>query len=1227
MTNKIKIIQWNIRSINSNYENMINIAESFNPDIILLSETFLKPIQKLTLKHYKTVRQDRDDGKGGLAALIRNTIDFQNFEIKNDILPERTQGMIIKITNLTIIHIYNPPDLKLNNHKLSSFLNQINGAFILTGDLNSQSPMWGSGIINYNGKIMEKILEETNTILLNDGTPTRFTKPGINKSAPDITICSSNLSNKCNWEVIYDPGISDHFPIKITIGIETKFSNLHFRSTRQYKTNNINWQNFSDSIDSFLGNNTIESITEFEHMMETCAKENIPIVKISENNRYRTIWWDDELTDLTKNKRETFRRYTEHPSRENYIKANEIRAKVKRKIKKKKFETFQKFCEELTFKDSKRTWRIINKFKNKSISTETIKQPSQEVLIKLMEKLAPTNRVNIPSTRNNLLTPLFSREELNLAINAKKDTAPGMNGLTYPIYKNLPDQAKHRLVNIINSLLDKPETLQEHLKILIIPFIKPGGNINDVNSIRPIALAPCFIKIIETLIKNRIEKKIEMAIDTDTLMYGFRRGRSIYDSLIYMVSRIYNSFARGQLTIVVFLDIKSAYDNIDVGLLLEDLYEINIPTKLIEIIKMLLLNRQLFIKDIKEGKILGPWITSQGVLQGSITSASFFNLYVRRMSDCAEYGVDMGQYADDTYLMITGNDVSVMREKIQQTLDQLQIWLKKRNLTLSTNKSTAMIFTKKHSPIIPCFKINNEPIQWKQEIKYLGVTLDKNLSWTKHTEIMCSKALKGVNILRSLCRTWWGAHPKTLLIIYKSLIRPYLDFGSIIYGGCSRKILNKLDTVQHQALRAVGSFMKSTPINILMAECGETSLETRRKSLAQKFICKSFRFENNTVLTEIENIAFFRGYWNNKYTPAFIKAYYLVKTKSRWIYGSSHLPFFELNYIDHAHKVNCHISEIQKYSKTAPADFNNLKNQEYIGYDHIYTDASVNLETKSVGIGIYSDSLNIEYSANLPGHWSIFSAEMMAICKAINIIIKKKRKFCVIFSDSLSAITCLREWKMSSNTNIISINVKKYLHKAALLDLYIVCVWIPSHSGIIGNERADILAKKGASEKNKTSKYRGDQNDVRNILQRSLENQWIKEWNEVGVSKGKTYTHMRNRDKKFTPIRKCFLFDSEFDKYSVSTMMRLRSNHCLSPEHLFKIKVYDSPNCQCAEYGDIVHILFNCQLNRVNCDILYYKLTQLGMECPISVNDVVFSQSIKIIECLTSFLKASGLKL
>lgn len=162
-------------------------------------------------------------------------------------------------------------------------------------------------------------------------------------------------------------------------------------------------------------------------------------------------------------------------------------------------------------------------------------------------------------------------------------------------------------------------------------------------------------------------------------------------------------------------------------------------------------------------------------------------------------------------------------------LAQLEEWSLKEGLTLSPEKSTALCCHKTKNWInLPHLHLFNRNIPWSEKTKYLGFTIQRNLKWIDHIDDSCAKAFKGINVIRSLTRTWWGSHPSTLLILYKSIVRSHLDYGSIFYARCSKNVLRKLDVVQYAALRSALGYMKSTPTNIILSASGESPLYHRR---------------------------------------------------------------------------------------------------------------------------------------------------------------------------------------------------------------------------------------------------------------------------------------------------------------------------------------------------------------------------------------------------------------
>lgn len=163
---------------------------------------------------------------------------------------------------------------------------------------------------------------------------------------------------------------------------------------------------------------------------------------------------------------------------------------------------------------------------------------------------------------------------------------------------------------------------------------------------------------------------------------------------------------------------------------------------------------------------------------------------------------------------------------------------------------------------IPNFSIEGTNIPWKQEVKYLDTTLDQKLNWSKQIDLVCGKAMKNCNILTTLCGTWWGAQPDEHANNIWSI-----DSTAIGFWGS-------------EALRTSLGLMRSTPVNILLSESGEMTLEKKRKLLASEFILKRMRYKKNPTLQNIEEIIPFTGFWNNK-KPPFVEIYEKIGPKPR----------------------------------------------------------------------------------------------------------------------------------------------------------------------------------------------------------------------------------------------------------------------------------------------------------------------------------------------------------
>ena len=85
-------------------------------------------------------------------------------------------------------------------------------------------------------------------------------------------------------------------------------------------------------------------------------------------------------------------------------------------------------------------------------------------------------------------------------------------------------------------------------------------------------------------------------------------------------------------------------------------------------------------------------------------------------------------------------------------------------------------------------------------VQYLGLIVDDTLTWSDHVEYMSTKIRRGIGILK---RTSKFLKEGSLLMIYSSLIEPYLRYCNIVWGQCNETLKDKLQALQNKAARSI----------------------------------------------------------------------------------------------------------------------------------------------------------------------------------------------------------------------------------------------------------------------------------------------------------------------------------------------------------------------------------------------------------------------------------------
>ena len=187
---------------------------------------------------------------------------------------------------------------------------------------------------------------------------------------------------------------------------------------------------------------------------------------------------------------------------------------------------------------------------------------------------------------------------------------------------------------------------------------------------------------------------------------------------------------------------------------------------------------------------------------------------------------------DDTALVVHGKDPTVIKNQLNAELANVARWFDANKLSMNISKTKLMHF--RH-----CRNIRNnveleesiggETIESVDHFKYLGVTVDKHLSFDVHIDKLCGK-ISSCNCLLKRVRNF---ESKDLAIsLYKSLIDPHFRYSNYIYIGCSLTNMRKLQIAQNNLLRAVACVDNYFSTEALHADLGMEWLDvTVNKSL------------------------------------------------------------------------------------------------------------------------------------------------------------------------------------------------------------------------------------------------------------------------------------------------------------------------------------------------------------------------------------------------------------
>lgn len=801
----------NAQSLRHKMPELLATVAALDPEAIGICESWGdKDISdsEFNIPGFTMFRSDRNTGHrgGGVLLYVKNEMNPTETKMESKFTDQ--VWCEVKVANgqeLLIGVCYRSPNTalfgKANDNFLCDLIREVRRRpLLLMGDFNFPDIDWSLSLASsaVSQQFVDCIDEAFITQHVNQATRKNSVLDLVFTSEPDMIDTVSVLSSL---------GSSDHNILQWTVKLSPvmsvfdrpclDYSKADFPAMRQ-ALNAVDWSS------SLQGDANKQWIT-FASILKQLEEQYIPIKKFSKY-RKKAPWMSYKAVKLVNKKHKLYSKYKSksHPA---YMKvAREADIEMRRAKR-----SFEKKLAKSIDTDHRSFYAYVRDRSQAKpsigplISDDKVQLQHDEMAEEFNRYFTSVftmeNTADIPSA-----TPLFQSSEyeklcdiyIDGSLVRKKldrlrtDKAPGADSLLPRVLVELKNEITVPLTLIMQRSFESGVVPDDWKAANVTPIHKSGSRSNASNY-RPISLTSQLCKIFESIIRDAIVQHLESNGLITGAQHGFRKGGSCLSNLLQFLDHVTRSIDEDECVDVIYLDFSKAFDKVPHGRLMEKLDKHGITGKVWDWIKEWLRDRsqRVFVNGHHSG-----WrsVTS-GVPQGSVLGPILFLIFINDL----EWDIRnlVFKFADDTKLL--GKvDSSEDRDLLQNDLDRLMQWSDRWQMPFNTSKCKIMHLGRSNKKFQ--YSMGGQQLEIVSEEKDLGVQFTEDLKPSRQCQQAYSKASK---VLGMIGRTFSYRSRDVMLRLYKSLVRPHLEFCISAWTPYYSKDKHLLERVQHRFTRMI----------------------------------------------------------------------------------------------------------------------------------------------------------------------------------------------------------------------------------------------------------------------------------------------------------------------------------------------------------------------------------------------------------------------------------------
>ena len=518
-------------------------------------------------------------------------------------------------------------------------------------------------------------------------------------------------------------------------------------------------------------------------------------------------WITNDIQKLIKNKNFLYYKKLKQPTTLSIEKYKNCKKDLDKSLKLSKKLYFERRMLE-TSRNMKDRWDairlLINKRKNKNASCpikhSVLGTHFSQIAQKLNSCLPNVECEVLPSTRTSDKEMNFSFKNVDAhtiytiinKLNVNK--GPGPDEIPAKILKATDNIIAPHLSILFNECL-KEGVYPCNFKVSLCSPIFKGGDLDpdDPISYRPISILNAVNKVFERILHDQLMCYIENNDILPNFQFGYRKKHNTSQAVLTFAKEVEKALDNKQSAIAIFMDLSKAFDTVDKDILNKKLQSIGVNAASCKILYDYMSNRSMKFAGDNEAYSL-----EYGVPQGSILGPLLFLIYIYDMKNISCNTTSI-VYADDTNLIVTGNNIEDAAIKANDVLNKYLNYFNMNKLSLNKDKTKYMIFShRKCSKNTPELTINNSILERVHSIKFLGVVLNDKLDWRDHKAYIKTKISKNIGVLNR-CRKILNM--KDILSMYNCFILPYLSYCIPLWGSIDVSENDIIKKAQNKVLR------------------------------------------------------------------------------------------------------------------------------------------------------------------------------------------------------------------------------------------------------------------------------------------------------------------------------------------------------------------------------------------------------------------------------------------